>query len=59
MMLIVELVTLWCALSVALGLPLARRIRTADAAEFPWRREDPWWVGAPSSRSTTEVPVLV
>ncbi|WP_298456067.1 hypothetical protein [uncultured Cellulomonas sp.] len=45
MMLIVELVTAWCALSLALGLPLARRIRSADAAEFPWRREDPWWAG--------------
>ncbi|WNB86107.1 hypothetical protein [Cellulomonas sp. ATA003] len=59
MMLIVELVTVWCALSVALGLPLARRIRMADAAEFPWRHEDPWWVGAPSTRVSTEAPALV
>ena len=55
-MLIVELVTLWFALSVAVGLPLGSRIRRADAAEFPLRQETPWWFTTTPSPDFSEIP---
>ena len=45
-MLVVELVALWFAIAVAIGLPLGSRIRHADAVEFPMRQETPWWLSA-------------
>ena len=42
MLLIVELLTAWLGLSLALGLPLGRAIRRADVREYPLR-DTPWW----------------
>jgi hypothetical protein len=55
-MLIVELVTLWFALSVAVGVPLGSRIRRADAAEFPLRQETEWWFTTTASPDDAEIP---
>ena len=56
MTLIVELVTLWFVLSVAVGLPLGTRIRRADAAEFPLRQETPWWFTTTPSPDFGDIP---
>ncbi len=55
-MLIVELVILWFALSLAVGVPLGRRIRRADAAEFPLRYETPWWFTTTPAPDFAEIP---
>jgi len=58
-MLIVELVALWFAISVAIGLPLGSRIRRADAAEFPLRRETAWWLPTGSASELADIPCRV
>lgn len=55
-MLIVELVTLWFALSVVIGVSLGGRIRRADAAEFPLRQETPWWFTTTPSPDFSDIP---
>jgi len=55
-MLIVELVTLWFAVAVAVGLPLGSRIRRADAAEFPLRQETEWWFTTTPSPDFADIP---
>ena len=58
-MLIVELVTLWFAAAVAVGLPLGSRIRRADAAEFPLRQETEWWFTTTPSPDFADIPTWV
>ena len=55
-MLIVELVALWIAISVAIGLTLGSRIRRADLAEFPMRQEAPWWITTTPTSEITDLP---
>ena len=55
-MLIVELVTLWFALSLTVGVWLGRRIRRADVAEFPLRYETPWWFTTTPAPDFAEIP---